>query len=166
MGIPGSAEPIAIDDPKAVAVIEDLHPEWEEGKVQRFPQSPNPFAFEVSEKLDPNMDASRKHQYELLCLKERVVECAVKILQKEEGIESWALGRKAVISNLAKSGYEHALSLTNSVPRPIIHQIAELWSVAFELVLTIGSIGVVLLCFREENEEFNYEAIDELEAYN
>ena len=42
--VPGSSEIVGLQDDRAVRVVEKLYPRWVEGKVQQFPQVPEPFA--------------------------------------------------------------------------------------------------------------------------
>ena len=153
--IPGTAETYVINDPKTVGVIEKMFPRWEKGHVQQFPDLPEPLAFKINVPMDEAMDENLRENYNVLLSKQRVVKGFVDVLESEKG-------RKAVVSNLTKSRYEQALALTGDVPRAIIEQISELWSVAYELVLTIESIGVVIVCFQEGDQETDHEKLLEM----
>ena len=66
------------------------------------------------------------------------------------------------MSNMVKCRFEQALALTGDVPSPIIDQISELWSAAFEMVVVLESVGVVIINFQPADEKDRDSELDEM----
>ena len=150
--IPGSEDSIPLTDPRVLSIVEDLHPQWKAGVVQQFPELPNPFSIEVIATVDMKDDAFLKSKYGILLQKQRVMEAVTEMLKKNPD-DDHCSGRKAVISNMSKGKFENALSLTNQLPRSIIHDLSELWSYALELTVVLEPVGIIVFAFQEADHQ-------------
>jgi len=157
--VPGTHEFFVLNDDRSVVVVESLFPKWKEGKVQKFPDVPNSFTYNVALPVHDGA-GSADTEYDTLVSKQRVYDAMFSLLQTDADLTG---GKKAVIGNLAQCGFENALALAGNVPRPIIEQISELWSAAFELVVTVESIGVLIFAFQgKDDSKDSDEAIDDM----
>ena len=158
--VPGSHESLPIDDDKIVEIVEQLFPHWKEGKVQRLPDLPNPFAIGTRDQVEV-LEEPLRQEYDYLRMKQRVVDAVGEYLQRENKAQET---RITILSNLSQLKFSQALTKTGQLSNTVVDVLSQFWSATFELIIVHEEVGVIIFKFgggKEEGEETEDEGEEE-----